>query len=258
MNNVSSQSIAYPRLLRRTKAVMTDAVILPVAVIASLFLGDALGVTNTSVKVASFVLPIFILEPGMVALTGGTIGHHLFGLRVARLDGKRRINLFAAIIRFAVKLVLSWVSFIVVLTTKKHQAVHDLLARSVVVHVSPEGLPAREVLAERSSPDAKYSYPSAWRRVGVIGCYWIIATTLIGMVSNLVASKACIQGVSCTTLEYFSVMGFDLAWLLSVGWLTVQGWNGLLFGCMRRLLGTEKDTEQHSAKKAAATTDNAE
>lgn len=168
--------IFYPRRRRRVRAILIDSVLLPITVFGSLILGDALGVSHTYGKVALILVPIFVLEPGLVAVTGGTIGHHLMKIRIATIDGQRNINIFAATLRFLGKLLLGWLSLIFVLTTKKHQAVHDLLARSVVVHKSPSVLPAYEILPERMSDSAEYLYPAAWRCVLVIFSYWVLAT----------------------------------------------------------------------------------
>jgi uncharacterized RDD family membrane protein YckC len=230
--------IYYPRLIWRVRAILVDSVLLPITVFGSLILGDALGVSHTYGKVALIIVPIFVLEPGLVALTGGTVGHHLMKIRVATLDGQRNINIFAATLRFFAKLLLGWLSLIFVLTTKRHQALHDLLARSVVVHKDPSTLPVYELLTERMPDSAEYSYPSAWRRVLVIFGYWVLATIALPILSNVVASSSCIRGHSCATWEYLFLLALNLAWLLSLGGATVQGWRGQLYGCRRRQRGT--------------------
>ncbi|WP_319002456.1 RDD family protein [Dechloromonas denitrificans] len=229
--------IFYPRLIRRVRAILIDSVLLPITVFGSLILGDALGVSHTYGKVALILLPIFVLEPGLVAVTGGTIGHHSMKIRIATIDGQRNINIFAATLRFLAKLLLGWLSLIFVLTTKKHQAIHDLLARSVVVHKNPSTLPAYEILAERTSDSAEYLYPAAWRRVLVIFGYWVLATVGLSIFSNIVASSKCIEGHSCATWEYLLLLALNIAWLVSLGGATVRGWRGQLYGCRRRTRG---------------------
>ena len=161
-------TITYPRLIKRVRAVLIDSVLLPLVVIGTLIIGDALGIPGPYGKAMLILIPILVLEPGLVAFTGGTVGHHMLGIRVAKKDGSGNINIFAATIRFVVKLVLGWLSFIFVLTTTKHQAVHDLLAGSIVVHKDPTGLPAYEVLSERTGDSGAYIYPPGWRRIVII------------------------------------------------------------------------------------------
>ena len=229
--------IFYPRLIRRVRAILIDSVLLPVTIFGTLILGDTLGVTHTFGKVALILVPIFVLEPGLVAVTGGTVGHHLMKIRVATIDGQRNINIFAATLRFLAKILLGWLSLIFVLTTKKHQAVHDLLARSVVVHKDPSTLPTYEILAERLSDSAEYLYPAVWRRVLVIIGYWVLATVALSTFSNVVASSNCIERHSCATWEYLLLLALNIAWLVSLGGATVRGWQGQLYGCRRRLRG---------------------
>lgn len=230
-------AVFYPRLIRRVRAVLVDSVLVPVSVFGSLILGDALGVSHTYGKVLLALLPVLVLEPGLVAFTGGTVGHHLFNLRVARIDGRTNINIFAATFRFIVKLLLGWLSFIFVLTTTKHQAVHDLLARSVVVHKNPDALPSYELLPERMLDSDSYAYPVVWLRVVAIIGYWVVAIIAIVVFGNLVMSDSCMRGHSCSTGEHLFLLALDIALLLTLGWITVQGWRGLLYGCRRKPRG---------------------
>jgi uncharacterized RDD family membrane protein YckC len=227
-------TLSYPRLVKRVRAVLIDSVLVPLSVLGTLFLGNEAGVSSGVGKVMLLVAPIFVLEPGLVALTGGTIGHHLQRIRVATLDGKRNINIFAATIRFIVKVLLGWLSFIVVLTTTKHQAVHDLLARSVVIHKDITGLPTFEVLQERHVESPAYVYPPAWRRVLVILGYAIVATFGLGVAMAVVSTEGCLAGRACTTADKLWEIALSISWLAGLGWIAVRGWGGFLYGCRRR------------------------
>lgn len=227
-------AVTYPRLIRRVRAVLVDSVLLPVTVLAVLILGDSLGVSSVYGKVVLVVLPIIILEPGLVALTGGTVGHHLLKIRVAKRDGSCNINIVAATVRFLVKLVLGWLSFIFVLTTSKHQAVHDLVAGSVVIHKDPTGLPGHEVLSERVQETDAFIYPPTWRRVAVIAAYWVLVTVGLIIASNLISSAECTKGYRCTPVDYLLNISLNVAWLVGIGWITVRGWSGRLLGSRRR------------------------
>ena len=226
--------IVYPRLIKRVRAVLIDSVLLPVAILVTLLLGNALGVSHPVGKAMLILAPIFILEPGLVAFTGGTVGHHLMKIRITRTDGKRNINIFAAIVRFVVKLLLGWLSFIFVLTTAKHQAVHDLVARSLVIHKDTAGLPAFEALTERAFDNAAYIYPPAWRRVVVAFAYAVLATAALSIAITLVSTTECIEARKCTTLDKLFEIVLSVLWIVGLGWLTVRGWNGMLYGCRRR------------------------
>jgi uncharacterized RDD family membrane protein YckC len=226
--------VFYPRLIRRIQAVLIDSVLVPIAVIGTLVLGDSFGVHDNYGKFVLAIVPIFVLEPGLVALTGGTVGHHVFKIRVAKIGGQGNINVLAATLRFIVKLLLGWLSFIFVLTTRRRQAVHDLIVGSVVVHKDASTLPAYEALPERAPDSADYVYPPRWRRVLVIASYWGLATIGFSILSGVVASDDCIQARRCGTWEFVWVLSLDIGLLLSLGWITVRGWSGLLYGCQRR------------------------
>ena len=227
-------TIAYPRLLKRVRAALIDSILVPLVMFGMVIMGGALEVSNLYGKALFLLLPIFILEPGLVSYTGGTIGHHLQGIQVRKKDGSGNINFFAATIRFVVKVLLGWLSFIFVLTTRKHQALHDVIANSIVTHRNPTGLPAYEVLAERDA-DGTYNYPATWRRVLVIAVYWVAASFVLILLTYLALSENCLYGRGCTTLDHVIQVCMNLIWLISIGWLTVRGWTGRLYGCRRRL-----------------------
>ncbi len=215
---------------------LVDSVLVPVAAFATLIAGDALGVTQPFAKVMLIVMPIFILEPALVAFTGGTVGHHLLKLRITRLDGKGNINILAATARFIVKLLLGSVSLIFVLTTRKHQAVHDLVARSLVVHKDINGLPTYDVLSERKNNTEKYAYPPAWRRVIVAIAYCVLVLILVNVLAVVVISSECTRLNICNTKDMMFSIALGLIWLGATGWVIIQSWGGRVFGCRRRRL----------------------
>ncbi len=227
-------TLTYPRLIKRVRAVLIDSLLVPLSVFGTLLIGNAVGVSSGVGKAMLLLAPIFILEPGLVALTGGTVGHHLQRIRVATLDGKGNLNIFAATFRFVVKFLLGWLSFIVVLTTTKHQAVHDLLARSVVIHKDITGLPTFEVLHERHVEIPAYAYPPAWRRVLIILGYAIAATISLVIATAILFTEECLAGSACTTADKLWEIALSISWLLGLGWIAVRGWSGLLYGCRRR------------------------
>lgn len=225
---------AYPRLIKRVRALLIDSILVPVVFINSLILGDAWGVTQAYGKLLLIFLPIFILEPGMVAFTGGTVGHHLIGIRVMRAGDARNINLFAALLRFIVKVLFGWLSFIFVLTTRKHQALHDLVTGSRVVHKNPRGLPSFEVLEERKPDIDDYDYPPAWRRVIIVAGYAMLATLAVSLCLDLLMSPPCFEGYQCTTFDMVLELALSILWLVGLGWIVVRGWTGMLYGCRKR------------------------
>lgn len=202
----------------------------------SIWLGSAIGITSAQGKIVTLVLPAIILDPLLVFVTGGSLGHHLLGIRIVRADGIGKINFFAATARFLVKLTLGWLSFIFVLTTAKHQALHDLLSKSIVIYKNPDSLPSYEIQLERTASVNSYVYPSKWRRLIVIGLYWLFFTIATMISSFILLAAKCMEGISCTNSESVISFFLNIVWVLGLGWITVRGSQGRLLGCRRRML----------------------
>lgn len=234
MDKGQMNHVYYPRLIKRIRAVLIDAVLVPFVALTSLVLGVSLGVESLPAKLALFIVPILILEPALVAWTGGTIGHHLNRIKIVKKDAVTHIGFPAAIVRFFIKFVLGWFSLISILTTRKHQAVHDLAAGSVVVHKDIHGLPEYEVLSERKPEEGGYRYPSVLRRVLVILLYVFLSTVSFSILSVLLLSRACIYTHRCALPDQVAALTLDVIWFLSFGTVIVLGWRGKLYGSRRQ------------------------
>lgn len=124
----------YPTLLERMKSTTIDMVIL---IAAMYFISEGLNLFNNVPNYirASFFVAILLYEPLCTAF-GATIGNDKMEIRVRRnSDHSKRINLFQAIIRFTIKVLFGWLSFITFLFNKKSRAIHDFLSGSVMVRV---------------------------------------------------------------------------------------------------------------------------
>ncbi len=117
---------------RRLLAALIDAVVL----IVPAWLGS---------RILPYVGPVLVglLYGALFESSTGraTIGKHLCGIQVTDLSG-RRITFRAAFVRQLVKLASSALCFIpyfVALFTARRQALHDLIAESVVVYGREEG-----------------------------------------------------------------------------------------------------------------------
>ncbi len=172
----------------------------------------------------------------MVSRTGGSPGHHLMG--VAILDAKTgsRIGVVRALIRFILRTLLGWLSVVLVLTTRKHQALHDLVCRTNVVLLSPESLPEREKFTERITEDAKFLYPSKIRRVIVIAVYVILSLLVMGIAGTILLSESCLLANRCTPIETIVLLALNGALILGIGSSVVFGWQARLLGCRRTII----------------------
>lgn len=236
----------YPRLLRRVRGFLIDGVLLIAVVYTWILCVPLLGDSSILVKMLALVLPVLMLEPVLVAFTGGTIGHHIMGLRIRRASSDENIGILRATLRAVVRSLLGWFSFIFVLVTRKHQAVHDYFTGSVVILRHPESLPEHEKLEPRVEERAQYLYPSGLRRVAVIVCYATFVFVALSLLSAMLLTEECSMENHCTELEELAVGVLGLVMFFSIGAVIVLGWRGLLYGCRRSKASVEGANLDHT------------
>lgn len=87
-----------------------------------------------TIRVILFILILFY-EPICTSM-GGTLGNYLMKIRIRQYDNKnRKINLFQAIIRYIVKIMLGWLSFVTIHFNQEKRAIHDMVASSVMIQL---------------------------------------------------------------------------------------------------------------------------
>ncbi|MEM6343246.1 MAG: RDD family protein [Bacteroidota bacterium] len=124
----------FPSLKERVQAVLLDGfIILFIAFIC--FSGlDSLGFADSPLKAPLFILLFVFYDPLMVAFAGGTIGHKMSNLEVKRSENhEKNINLLLAILRFASKTLLGWISLLTITGNVEKRAIHDFVGMSVVL-----------------------------------------------------------------------------------------------------------------------------
>ena len=127
----------YPGLPARIKALMADFVVLLILMTCVTYLFSNLQSVLDNGRIIAFIFIFFLYDPILTSVFGGTIGHHLIGLRVKREDESgKNILLHMAILRFIMKSLLGWISLLTVTGNDKKRAIHDFLAQSVVVYSS--------------------------------------------------------------------------------------------------------------------------
>jgi uncharacterized RDD family membrane protein YckC len=153
MNNVADAPAAYAKFPRRLRALVVDAAVVSLSFLAVALalpaLPDAVGPT---VWIAA-VLAWLLYEPVLVSRTGGTLGHHVMNLRVQDEGAAEPIGFWRAFLRAWSKGLLGIGSFVAMVLTRRHQALHDVLTKSVVV--------VHDVDRARASPRACSGEPDA-------------------------------------------------------------------------------------------------
>jgi uncharacterized RDD family membrane protein YckC len=241
-----SSQLFYPRLIRRVRAYLIDSVLLVVVAYAWILCLPILSNLSFPAKMLALILPIMLIEPVLVGFTGGTIGHHIMGLRIR--DGSRggNIGILRATVRAVVRTLLGWFSFIFVLVTRRHQALHDYFTGSIVVLRQPDALPMHEKLEPRMEEGARYRYPSGFRRVVVIIAYALLIFVVVNIPGVMFVSETCSIHNHCTLAEETALLVAGLVLLFSIGTVIVLGWRGLLYGCRRSPLNEGSARVDHT------------
>ncbi len=232
-----SQSISsphYPRLLRRIRAALIDSVIISVIVLSWWLMLPLLEGLPPLARLAYPVVAILAVEPVMVSFTGGSPGHHIMGVAIHDAQNRRRIGIIRALLRFVTRTMLGWLSLILVLITKKHQALHDLICRTNVILLHPDNLPDREKLVERVTEDPQFKYPSKIRRTFVIVIYIVLILVLVSVISAVSLSESCLWANQCNQLDAIIALILNGGFVFGVGSSIVLGWQARLIGCSRR------------------------
>ncbi len=227
------ENLAYPRLLRRIQAMLIDSLVFPFSLFLGFFVVSYFHLENDILRVLLSFAPAVLLEPFMVSFTGASFGHHIIGLKVRHINTNKNINIIYALIRFILKMLLGLPSTIFILTTKKHQALHDVIARSIVVYKDASKLPSREALEERELEEVGYMYPSTPRRIVVILAYISLSILILGLVSTIGLSDECAYYRRCTTYENTLLVTLSILWWISFFYFIVVGWKSRLYGCRR-------------------------
>lgn len=228
------QSIAYPRIAKRMQAFLADGVILGVGIIVTLIIISNLGVQGVE-SVIMAGLAVILLEPALVSFTGGTIGHHILGLRVVKNNTKQNLTFFSALIRFVIKVLLGFYSIVTLFTTKQYQAIHDLLIGSIVILKNPQTLNEYEVLAEQEVERPGYTYPTKARRIVMSILYNIALFIILQSLLALFLSEKCFDNQQCLVIENLFAYSLSILWLIGFFVCIIFCWRGLLFGCQRVL-----------------------
>lgn len=85
------------------------------------------------IRIVMFAGLFLAYEPLCTSL-GCTLGNYIKGIRVRKhSDTTRRINIFQAITRYIIKVLLGWISFLTIHTNPKRRAIHDLACGSIMI-----------------------------------------------------------------------------------------------------------------------------
>jgi uncharacterized RDD family membrane protein YckC len=125
----------YPTISDRIQSGFVDAVLIIVLMLVATSVLDRYEAAPDWIRIALFFGVWAVYEPLCTSL-GCTLGNYMKGIRVRRSGNEaKRINFFAAFVRYGVKLFLGWISFVTMHFNPQRRAIHDYVAGSVMVKV---------------------------------------------------------------------------------------------------------------------------
>jgi uncharacterized RDD family membrane protein YckC len=238
IDDASSQSAdgpLYGRFSRRFQAALIDGIVILLAIFSAVFIAVTLESQSLARVLGFSVAACWLLyEPLLVALTGSTVGHWLRNLRVIDNRTGGNVNIVKAVARTLIKGMFGWLSFVTMATTRRHQAVHDLLTSSTVQVRNAVAANPGDYNSERIEL-ASASMPSRLRRLIIIGLYliasYVITTVVVVTLQATDAlSAGCINDERCNTSEKFLFYGLAFSWLGVSILCIILGWRGRLIG----------------------------
>jgi uncharacterized RDD family membrane protein YckC len=127
-------ALAFPTLVTRIKALFIDLVfILVIFTATSLFVDNIIDLPGF-IKGFIFIFMIYLYDPVLISFTGSTLGHKMMKLKVKDYgDPERNLTLPKALLRFLIKGLLGWISFLTVTSNSHKRAMHDLASGSIVL-----------------------------------------------------------------------------------------------------------------------------
>lgn len=228
----SWDGVAYPALARRAYAAAFDESIAFAGCVAVFLLVGPLEPPPW--LIVALVGVFLLLEPFLVSRTGSSVGHHLFGLRVVDAVDGGHISFGRATLRMLARFLLGLPSLFVIQVTKRHQAIHDLLVRSVVVVPNPAALHPHDVRRERVVVDNGYIQPSRWRRMLIISVYCLALFLALAIGSAFLISDRCGLEDQCTKAETAVIFAISILFYTGMAVTIVYGWQGKLRGARRK------------------------
>lgn len=227
---------SYPRFIRRVKAALVDSFIIAILMVSLVPALAGIESVPNYLRIFIVLIPIFLFEPLLVTLTGGSPGHHLFKIKIRATSEDKKLPILKSIIRFVVKALLGFISLTLILFTKKHQALHDIASDSIVVLKSPEKHTEDEKLKENVFQQIGYKYPHIIKRIIVSLLYIFLLNLIVGISLVIFTSESCYADDICNKKEEIIQVVTGVFWIASSIVILIKGLKGTLYGVRRQLI----------------------
>jgi|SRR5882724_7522199 len=129
--------VQYPDLKTRIQSIFIDTLLMVILMFLAGWVLDKINPGQDEedgwVRAVIFILIWGIYEP--VAMTiGCTLGNYLMKIRTRKYNNvAKKINLLQAYVRFIIKMLLGWLSFLTINMNKERRAIHDFAGGTVMV-----------------------------------------------------------------------------------------------------------------------------
>jgi uncharacterized RDD family membrane protein YckC len=139
LENVTSNKV-YPSLSDRIQSAFIDGVLIMVLMFVAAGVLDKYENAPDWIRIVLFFGLWAVYEPLCTSL-GCTLGNYMKGIRVRRYTNEsKRINFFAAFVRYCIKMLLGWISFITIHFSPERRAIYDYVVGSVMVKFQKEAI----------------------------------------------------------------------------------------------------------------------
>lgn len=225
--------IAFGSFWSRFRAIVVDSVILAFACVGIVFIIAVTEAIPGSGRVGLIAMAALLLlyEPLLVAWRGATVGHERANLRVVYDRTGEHPGFVRAFVRFVIKAIFGAPSFLLMVLTRRHQALHDRLTGTTVrihdLNLAREPDIAWERSAEELEPAGS---ASRIRRLVVILVYLMLLISVLGVLASVLLSDACLIDDVCMPGEERTLDVLGFFWLIASVVCIVAGWRGRLWG----------------------------
>lgn len=128
--------ITYPTLIKRVQSIFIDTVFIVGLMFAFSAILSSFEYVPDWLRMAVFIMIWVVYEPLCITL-GSTVGNYIIGLRVRNNKNiNERIDILRAVVRYGLKVMLGWISFITIHSNDKKRAIHDLAVGSVMIQIT--------------------------------------------------------------------------------------------------------------------------
>ena len=125
----------YPLLGDRVQSTFIDTILIIILMFVFAAILDKFENVPDWVRMVLFIGLWVVYEP-LCTTFGFTVGNYIKNIRVRQVsDSTKRINIFQALIRYALKILLGWISFLTIHSNNERRAIHDFAVGSVMIKI---------------------------------------------------------------------------------------------------------------------------